>query len=97
MKDLTLDRCDGMYDDLQTLFCLACNPSEYKYINRATKEIFLCQEFAEKIWGDKGLDQRTNKMDICGFKVDSYLQPYATNKAIVPSQVINKNFFFLPY
>lgn len=86
MKGLVTKRCEGSFDDLQSLFCLACSPDESKYISIERKEVYICEDFAKKIWGAE-LNRITTKIDLCGFKVDSYLQKYATNNAIVPSLV----------
>lgn len=82
-------KCDGEFEALQQLFCLACNEDEYKYINSTDKMIYLCQDFAESIWGDKyNLDAPSKKYDICGIRKDEIMVNVTKNEVIVPSRVI---------
>ena len=73
---------------IEDLMCFGCHPLEKFYINFSNNTIFICEEFAMRLWNATDLNelnQPTTIFDNCGFKVD-FLEDNADDKFIIPSQ-----------
>lgn len=55
-KNLLSDTCIRNYPDLETLYCLACNNEQPKYVDVANKTVYICKDFAKKLWTGANYD-----------------------------------------
>ena len=62
--------CVRKYPLFEILMCLGCHPSEYKFLNKDEKKIYVCRSFAEDLWGGD-LNSPSTVFDQCGFKVET--------------------------
>jgi len=71
---------------------LSCDPQESEYVDIDKKIIYLCENFAYKIWnGDDQLyklNEKTARFDNCGLKKDFVLEKITKDEVIIPSKVI---------
>ena len=74
LDNLISASCEENFYDLIQYFCFGCYNVESTYINRQLKTIFLCSDFAARIWtggnNDPSLLNVTqNTYDNCGLQV----------------------------
>jgi len=79
--------CVKLFEDLQDLYCFACNPSENYYVDSKNKKIYLCEQMAQSIWFNFDIYNYTTAYDKCGFKVPQVLSDLTSKNYIVPSHV----------
>jgi hypothetical protein len=86
------EACKRRYEELEDLFCIACNHREPMYNNPSTKTLQLCKSFVMKLWGSQNdaslLNHNTTKFDRCGFKKPSYFENLTEFSYVYPSKVI---------
>ena len=88
ISSILTDPCLRKYSEFEDLMCFGCHPLEKFYINFSNNTIFICEEFAMRLWNATDLNelnQPTTIFDNCGFKVD-FLGDNADDKFIIPSQ-----------
>lgn len=84
------------YSELEDLMCFGCHPLESHYIDRTSKTIRMCLDFALRFWNattEEELNRPTKRFDNCGFKKPSFIT--YDQKYIIPSQFFgNLSTFF---
>ena len=88
ISSILTDPCLRKYSEFEDLMCFGCHPLEKYYINEDNSTIFICEEFAMRLWNAtelSELNEPTTIFDNCGFKVD-FLGDDADEKFIIPSQ-----------
>ena len=97
INSILTEPCLRKYSEFEDLMCFGCHPLEKYYINETNKTIFICEEFAMRLWNAtelSELNEPTTIFDNCGFKVD-FLEDNSNNyKFIIPSQEWNSFFDF---
>lgn len=74
ISSILTDACLRKYNEFEDLMCFACHPLENHYINETLKEIYICKDFAKRLWNatnDEELNFNTTIFDNCGFKGDA--------------------------
>ena len=92
ISSILTDACLRKYNEFEDLMCFACHPLENYYINETSKEIYICKDFAKRLWNatkDEELNSSTTVFDNCGFKSDSFEDISDNKNYIIPSK--NKN------
>jgi hypothetical protein len=57
--------CQREFNELEDYFCYGCNPEQGEYIDEINKKLYLCKDYAERVWGDD-LEDNSNAYDNCG-------------------------------
>ena len=78
--------CIKLFENLQDIFCFACNPIENYYRSTITKKIYICEQLARAIWYGN-INNSTKAFDKCGMKVPIYISDLTSKNYIVPSLV----------
>ena len=94
ISSILTDACLRKYNEFEDLMCFACHPLENYYINETLKEIYICKDFAKRLWNatnDEELNFNTTIFDNCGFKGDADIFSEISDgkNYIIPSK--NKN------
>ena len=92
ISSILTDACLRKYNEFEDLMCFACHPLENYYINETSKEIYICKDFAKRLWNatkDEELNSSTTVFDNCGFKSYSFEDISDNKNYIIPSK--NKN------
>jgi hypothetical protein len=105
ISSLLSPSCIRRYPLFEILMCFGCHPNEGKYINKTTKEIRICKEFAKELWKEKedqdfvDLNSSSKVFDQCGFKVDTehFGNRFQDKTYIIPSEVFSNFSDFLEY
>jgi hypothetical protein len=74
ISNILTDACLRKYNEFEDLMCFACHPLENYYLNETLKEIYICKDFAKRLWNateDEELKKSTTIFDNCGFKGDA--------------------------
>ena len=74
ISSILTDACLRKYNEFEDLMCFACHPLENYYINETSKEIYICKDFAKRLWNatkEEELNSSTTVFDNCGFKGDA--------------------------
>ena len=95
LYDLLTYDCIGLFENIQDIFCLACNAGEMFFANKKTKTIEICYELAKAIWKSDNLNNVTTGYDTCGYKTPYYFEDLTNKNFIIPSQVINIFYFLI--
>ena len=89
LNNILTTSCLRKYSELEDLMCLGCHPLEMFYIDKTTRTINMCLDFALRLWNasnEEELNQPTKLYDNCGFKAfGDYLQIQGL-RYIIPSQ-----------
>ena len=98
ISDILTDACLRKYNEFEDLMCFACHPLENHYINETLKEIYICKDFAKRLWNattDEELNNSTTIFDNCGFKGNTgVLEDISDGKNyIIPSKSQNLSSF----
>lgn len=73
-------QCQREYNNMEDYFCFACNPTQGEFVDEVTKTVYVCEEFAKRVWGSS-LDGRTEDYDNCGM----YTYWLESSETILPS------------
>ena len=76
IQDFLSPSCERRFPELEYYFCYGCHKDELVSLNSTSKEIFMCKNYAEILWG-ADLDEPTTIFDTCGFKLG--------NEIVIPS------------
>ena len=74
------EQCQRQYNDMEDYLCYACNPNQPEAVDTTSNTLYICEDFAERLWGGD-LNKPTTDYDNCG--MFSY---WADGSTILPSK-----------
>lgn len=91
LNDLSSERCQEAYEEIEKLFCVSCDPKQANYLNFTLKTFRICKSYADRLWNDTSvpngtpLTAPTTRFDSCGFRGEGVL------KKLVPTAKLEIN------
>mmetsp|Transcript_27502 Transcript_27502/g.49536 ORF Transcript_27502/g.49536 Transcript_27502/m.49536 type:complete len:190 (+) Transcript_27502:210-779(+) len=64
-EDFMSASCQREYNDMEDYFCFGCHPDQGQYVDIEKKEVYICESYAEEVWGDD-MDSTSDEYDNCG-------------------------------